>query len=288
MYVPNPSSQHPDGARNSMFRSRNHTRIKRFFGERPPSEVISSNLTSFFPNHKPDLLETAGINAKRLSTTRRNSAASRIDIRSSSRNSVLPELVSVLGVDMDKFVEEDEEDDDDGDDDGESVEDNDDTDSNDGNSFDSDNNEHHDDDTRDTSLEQRNRPTSKLDNGDDDEDGDEDDEDDFKSAAEAFKEQHLNGDTDTDTTVISDNNNNNLRDDEKMSPEQQLISQQNRSTSLSYLNGSKQRDLPIDMNETVAKEMNTSSSLHSPTSPQPATTGKRGTGREGSGWTHIG
>ncbi|SAM07244.1 hypothetical protein [Absidia glauca] len=282
MYVPNPSSQHPDSTRNSMFKSRNHTRIKRFFGERPPSEVISSNLTSFFPNHKPDLLETAGINAKRLSTTRRNSAASRIDIRSSSRNSVLPELVSVLGVDMDKFVEEDEEDDDDdGDDDGESVEDNDDTDSNDGNSFHSDNDEHHDDDTRDTSLEQRNRPTSKLDNGE--EDGDEDDEDDFKSAAEAFKEQHLNGDTDTDTTVISDSNNNNnnnnnsninnsIHDDEKMSPEQQLISQQNRSTSLSYLNGSKQRDPPVESNGTVAKEMDTSSSLHSPTSPQPAIT----------------
>ncbi|KAI8099723.1 kinase-like domain-containing protein [Halteromyces radiatus] len=90
--------------------ARNYPRIKRFFGERPPSEVISSNLTSFFPNHKRDLLETAGINAKRLSTNRRNSAASRHDSRSSSRNSVLPELVSVLGVDMDKFEEEEEED----------------------------------------------------------------------------------------------------------------------------------------------------------------------------------
>ncbi|ORX60344.1 Pkinase-domain-containing protein [Hesseltinella vesiculosa] len=95
----------------SSFRARNYPRIKRFFGERPPSEVISSNLTSFFPNHKRDLLETAGINAKRLSTTRRLSQASRNESGNSSRNSVLPELVSVLGVDMDKFLDHEVEDD---------------------------------------------------------------------------------------------------------------------------------------------------------------------------------
>lgn len=81
---------------------------RRFFGERPPSEVISSNLQSFFPNHNREILETAGIKAQRLSMTRRNSALSRMEPRN-YRNSVLPELVSVLGVDLDKFLEEEEE-----------------------------------------------------------------------------------------------------------------------------------------------------------------------------------
>ncbi|ORZ21671.1 kinase-like domain-containing protein [Absidia repens] len=80
------------------------------FGERPPSDVISSNLTSFFPNHEPDILETAEINAKRLSTTRCNSITSRYDRKAgSSRNSVLSELVQELGVDMDNLEEEEEE-----------------------------------------------------------------------------------------------------------------------------------------------------------------------------------
>jgi mitogen-activated protein kinase kinase kinase len=87
--------------------STNRTR-RRFFGERPPSEIISSNLPSFFPNHNREVLETAGIKAQRLSTTRRNSAMSRMEPRN-YRNSVLPELVSVLGVDLDKFLEEEEE-----------------------------------------------------------------------------------------------------------------------------------------------------------------------------------
>lgn len=93
--------------------SSNSTRgRRRFFGERPPSEVISSNLQSFFPNHNREILETAGIKAQRLSMTRRNSALSRMEPRN-YRNSVLPELVSVLGVDLDKFLEEEEEEHDD-------------------------------------------------------------------------------------------------------------------------------------------------------------------------------
>lgn len=93
--------------------SSNSTRgRRRFFGERPPSEVISSNLQSFFPNHNREILETAGIKAQRLSMTRRNSALSKMEPRN-YRNSVLPELVSVLGVDLDKFLEEEEVDDDD-------------------------------------------------------------------------------------------------------------------------------------------------------------------------------
>ncbi|KAI8976486.1 kinase-like domain-containing protein [Pilobolus umbonatus] len=79
---------------------------RRFFGERPPSEIISSNLSSFFPNHNKETLETAGIQVQRLSM--RNSISSRLEPRN-YRNSVLPELVSVLGVDLDKFLEEEEE-----------------------------------------------------------------------------------------------------------------------------------------------------------------------------------
>ncbi|KAI8329598.1 kinase-like domain-containing protein [Choanephora cucurbitarum] len=83
-----------------------NTSRRRFFGERPPSEIISSNLSSFFPNHNRDVLETAGLKAQRLSMTRRNSI-SRMEPRN-YRNSVLPELVSVLGVDLDRFLEEEE------------------------------------------------------------------------------------------------------------------------------------------------------------------------------------
>lgn len=89
-------------------RPQNQARVRRFFGERPPSEVISSNLPSFFPNHKREMLETAGINAKRMSMTRTSSMARR-ESRAAFRNSVLPELVSVLGVDLGKFLEEEEE-----------------------------------------------------------------------------------------------------------------------------------------------------------------------------------
>lgn len=89
-------------------RPQNQARVRRFFGERPPSEVISSNLPSFFPNHKREMLETAGINAKRMSMTRTSSLARR-ESRAAFRNSVLPELVSVLGVDLGKFLEEEEE-----------------------------------------------------------------------------------------------------------------------------------------------------------------------------------
>ncbi|RCH93696.1 ATP binding protein, partial [Rhizopus stolonifer] len=82
---------------------------RQFFGERPPSEMISSNLQSFFPNHNREILETAGMNAQRLSTIRRYSSLSRSDPKI-NRNSVFPELVSALGVDLDNFLEEDEED----------------------------------------------------------------------------------------------------------------------------------------------------------------------------------
>ncbi|RCH81166.1 ATP binding [Rhizopus azygosporus] len=93
--------------------SNNTTKPRRqFFGERPPSEVISSNLPSFFPNHNREVLETAGIKAQRLSMIRRNSSLCRTEPRS-YRNSVLPELVSVLGVDLDKFLEENDDDNDD-------------------------------------------------------------------------------------------------------------------------------------------------------------------------------
>ena len=89
-------------------RPQNQARVRRFFGERPPSEVISSNLPSFFPNHKREMLETAGIHAKRMSMTRTSSMSKR-ESRAAFRNSVLPELVSVLGVDLGKFLEEEEE-----------------------------------------------------------------------------------------------------------------------------------------------------------------------------------
>lgn len=89
-----------------------HAPVRRFFGERPPSEVISSNLPSFFPNHKREVLETAGINAKRLSMTR-SASISRRESRYAFRNSVLPELVSSLGIDLGKFLEEEDDDDDD-------------------------------------------------------------------------------------------------------------------------------------------------------------------------------
>lgn len=93
--------------------SSNSTRgRRRFFGERPPSEIISSNLPSFFPNHNREILETAGIKAQRLSMTRRNSALCKMEPRN-YRNSVLPELVSVLGVDLDRFLEEEEDNDED-------------------------------------------------------------------------------------------------------------------------------------------------------------------------------
>lgn len=93
--------------------SSNSTRgRRRFFGERPPSEIISSNLQSFFPNHNREILETAGIKAQRLSMTRRNSSLCKMEPRN-YRNSVLPELVSVLGVDLDRFLEEEEDNDED-------------------------------------------------------------------------------------------------------------------------------------------------------------------------------
>lgn len=84
----------------------NTTKTRRqLFGERPTSEVISFNLKSFFPNHNRELLETAGIKAQRLSMSRRNSSLGRAEPRI-NRNSVLPELVSVLGVELDNFIEE--------------------------------------------------------------------------------------------------------------------------------------------------------------------------------------
>jgi hypothetical protein len=86
---------------------RSHTpKLRQFFGERPPSEVISSNLPSFFPNHKPEILETAGINAKRMSM-RRASQSSGIST-SRHRDSVLPELASVLGLELDEVFEQEE------------------------------------------------------------------------------------------------------------------------------------------------------------------------------------
>lgn len=86
---------------------RSHTpKLRQFFGERPPSEVISSNLPSFFPNHKPEILETAGFNAKRMSM-RRASQSSGIST-SRHRDSVLPELASVLGLELDEVFEQEE------------------------------------------------------------------------------------------------------------------------------------------------------------------------------------
>ena len=103
-------NSHAASLRSQNTTSRSNTnggRGRRFFGERPPSEIISSNLQSFFPNHNRQVLETAGIKAQRLSMTRRHSSLSRLEPRN-YRNSVLPELVSVLGVDLDKFLEEEE------------------------------------------------------------------------------------------------------------------------------------------------------------------------------------
>ncbi|KAH8553767.1 hypothetical protein BGW37DRAFT_487007, partial [Umbelopsis sp. PMI_123] len=86
---------------------RSHTpKLRQFFGERPPSEVISSNLPSFFPNHKPEILETAGFNAKRMSM-RRGSHSSGFS-NSQHRDSVMPELASVLGLELDKVFEQEE------------------------------------------------------------------------------------------------------------------------------------------------------------------------------------
>lgn len=99
-------------------------RLRQFFGERPPSEIISSNLQSFFPNHKPDVLETAGINAQRMSMRRGSSVSSRSLLvmpgsnvsarnpnrRSIYRDSVLPELVQTLGLELDKVSEDGDED----------------------------------------------------------------------------------------------------------------------------------------------------------------------------------
>lgn len=86
---------------------RSHTpKLRQFFGERPPSEIISSNLPSFFPNHKPEILETAGFNAKRLSM-RRGSNSSGSTTRH-HRDSVMPELASVLGLELDKVFEQEE------------------------------------------------------------------------------------------------------------------------------------------------------------------------------------
>ncbi|KAJ2960218.1 hypothetical protein NQZ79_g4404 [Umbelopsis isabellina] len=85
---------------------RSHTpKLRQFFGERPPSEVISSNLPSFFPKHNPEILETAGYNAKRLSM-RRGSNSSGSTTR--HRDSVMPELASVLGLELDKVFEQEE------------------------------------------------------------------------------------------------------------------------------------------------------------------------------------
>ncbi|RUO95462.1 hypothetical protein BC936DRAFT_143964, partial [Jimgerdemannia flammicorona] len=99
-------------------------RLRQFFGERPPSEIISSNLQSFFPNHKPDVLETAGINAQRMSMRRGSSASSRSLLimpgsnsavprnpkrRSVYRDSVLPELAQTLGLELDKVSEDGDE-----------------------------------------------------------------------------------------------------------------------------------------------------------------------------------
>ncbi|OBZ81184.1 Serine/threonine-protein kinase STE11, partial [Choanephora cucurbitarum] len=106
-YPPNNTSSSQMSLTNSHHNSSSLTSTsrRRFFGERPPSEIISSNLSSFFPNHNRDVLETAGLKAQRLSMTRRNSI-SRMEPK--YRNSVLPELVSVLGVDLDRFLEEEE------------------------------------------------------------------------------------------------------------------------------------------------------------------------------------
>ncbi|CAO3667356.1 unnamed protein product [Rhizopus stolonifer] len=78
---------------------------RQLFGERPTSEAITFNLKSFFPNHNRELLETAGIKAQRLSMSRRNSSLGRAEPKI-NRNSVLPELASVLGVELDNFIEE--------------------------------------------------------------------------------------------------------------------------------------------------------------------------------------
>lgn len=86
---------------------RSHTpKLRQFFGERPPSEVISSNLPSFFPNHKPEILETAGINAKRMSMRRASQSSGISTLR--HRDSVLPELASVLGLELDEVFEQEE------------------------------------------------------------------------------------------------------------------------------------------------------------------------------------
>ncbi|CAO3590166.1 unnamed protein product [Absidia cylindrospora] len=197
--------------------SSNYPRIKRFFGERPPSDVISSNLTSFFPNHEPDILETAEINVKRLSTARCNSITSRYDRKAgSSRNSVLSELVQELGVDMDNLEEEEEYNDDQ-----DNI-----TSDNTGNddALETTNNDNSPELNRSycalaTPLNSTIRRSASVDsNGD-------------------LSELKGNQGMECDSTYDYFSNDHEI----DVSPEQHRISQQNRSASLSYLNGHKQR-----------------------------------------------
>ncbi|KAI8071306.1 hypothetical protein BC940DRAFT_294119 [Gongronella butleri] len=247
-----PPAQHarivPEAAARSgsSFRARNYPRIKRFFGERPPSELISSNLTSFFPNHKRDLLETAGINAKRLSTTRRLSQASRNDSYNSSRNSVLPELVSVLGVDMDKFLDHVEDDDQEcnksmGDELDYAKQVTTKLAALDMTSSDEDDDDDHDDDGNHYDHDRRQPPLSQQQHQNDDEDED----DDFQSAVDdsrpALKSQdELNHYGSTNGTSNDGSRANTPLNKPPLSPSLAA----NRSTSLSYLNGSKKPSTP--------------------------------------------
>ncbi|OZJ03800.1 hypothetical protein BZG36_03025 [Bifiguratus adelaidae] len=97
-----------DHSSTSLSSQTNPRKMGRFFGERPPSELISSNLASFFPNHKPNVLETAGFNAARMSM-RRSSTASGSSGRLTrqferkARESILPDLAEALGLEMDKI-----------------------------------------------------------------------------------------------------------------------------------------------------------------------------------------
>ncbi|KAG4302523.1 hypothetical protein PCK1_001107 [Pneumocystis canis] len=66
-----PSPSHKDN------KSGSTKRIKNFFGQRPPSELISSNLTEYFPGHEKKMLEQTVRNSIRrsshLNATRRSS-----------------------------------------------------------------------------------------------------------------------------------------------------------------------------------------------------------------------
>jgi mitogen-activated protein kinase kinase kinase len=75
----------------------NTKRLRKFFGQRPPSELISSNLAEYFPDHEKNILEETVRNSIRRSTRmshggRRFSTATTASTASSFRDMDVPPL----------------------------------------------------------------------------------------------------------------------------------------------------------------------------------------------------